>query len=68
MAGSVEAVGAGVTAFQPGDEVFGWGTGAFAEYATAPAEQLLEKPDSLNSEALKAALTISGGEPAYPLE
>ena len=50
MAGSVEAVGAGVTAFQPGDEVFGWGTGAFAEYATAPADSF-SKPHSLTSEA-----------------
>ena len=54
MAGSVEAVGAGVTAFQPGDEVFGWGTGAFAEYAMAPADQLLAKPDSLTSEQAAA--------------
>lgn len=39
-AGTVEAVGHGVTRFRPGDEVFGdlteFGYGAFAEYAAAP--------------------------------
>src|SRR5580704_15228008 len=35
IAGRVEAVGTNVTQFQPGDEVFGECTGAFAEYACA---------------------------------
>ena len=35
LAGRIEAVGSSVTQFQPGDEVFGCGTGAFAEYVCA---------------------------------
>ena len=35
VAGKIEAIGEEVTAFRPGDEVFGVGNGTFAEYATA---------------------------------
>jgi NADPH:quinone reductase-like Zn-dependent oxidoreductase len=34
FAGTVEAIGKGVTLFKPGDEVFGGADGAFAEYVT----------------------------------
>jgi len=44
MAGTVESVGADVTKLRPGDEVLGWSQGAFAEYASAPASNLLSKP------------------------
>ena len=36
FAGTVEAVGAKVTRFQPGNEVFGGHYGSFAEYVTVP--------------------------------
>ena len=35
IAGQVEAVGRNVKQVRPGDEVFGWWKGAFAEYACA---------------------------------
>ena len=43
-AGTVEAVGAGVTRFRPGDEVFGGVGGSFAEYATGRERNLVPKP------------------------
>ncbi|MDQ5875155.1 MAG: NAD(P)-dependent alcohol dehydrogenase [Actinomycetota bacterium] len=50
VAGTVEAVGTGVTRFQRGDAVFGEGVGSFAEYATAPEEKLAPKPANLSFE------------------
>jgi NADPH:quinone reductase-like Zn-dependent oxidoreductase len=44
VAGTVVAVGSAVTRFSPGDEVFGFGRGAFAEYATAREDKLARKP------------------------
>src|SRR5690242_3004825 len=44
FAGRVEAVGANVVQFQPGDEVFGAWTGSFAEYATVPENRVALKP------------------------
>ena len=49
-AGTVAAVGAGVTRFQRGDEVFGACRGAFAEYACARETALAPKPASLTFE------------------
>ena len=50
VAGTVEAVGKGVTRLRAGDEVFGWASGAFAEYATAIEDQFEEKPANLTFE------------------
>jgi NADPH:quinone reductase-like Zn-dependent oxidoreductase len=49
-AGRVEAVGAKVTGFKPGDEVFGSCEGSFAEYARATADKLAPKPANLTFE------------------
>ncbi len=54
IAGRVEAVGAAVTQFQPGDEVFGDCTGAFAEYACADEDKVALKPANLSFEAAAA--------------
>jgi len=54
IAGTVEAVGAGVIDLKAGDEVFGWCTGAFAEYASAPADHLVPKPANLTFEQAAA--------------
>jgi NADPH:quinone reductase-like Zn-dependent oxidoreductase len=59
VAGRVEAVGAGVTRFRVGDEVFGTCEGSFAEYASAPEDQLALKPASISFEQA-AAVPISG--------
>jgi NADPH:quinone reductase-like Zn-dependent oxidoreductase len=50
VAGQVEAVGEDVTQFRPGDEVFGWCKGAFAEHACALENNLLPKPANLSLE------------------
>jgi NADPH:quinone reductase-like Zn-dependent oxidoreductase len=59
LAGVVEAVGKDVTRFAPGDEVFGIGTGTYAEYAIAPEGKLAAKPANLTFEQA-AAIAISG--------
>jgi NADPH:quinone reductase-like Zn-dependent oxidoreductase len=58
VAGTVVAVGANVTTFVPGDEVFGVAAGSFAEYTTAKAGQLAKKPAALSFEQA-AAVAIS---------
>jgi NADPH:quinone reductase-like Zn-dependent oxidoreductase len=58
VAGTVTAVGANVTRFQPGDEVFGSGRGTYAEYASVPAKNLVLKPANVSFEQA-AAVPIS---------
>jgi len=57
-AGVVEAVGANVKELHPGDEVFGFFRGAFAEYACGAASKVAPKPASLTFEQA-AALPIA---------
>jgi NADPH:quinone reductase-like Zn-dependent oxidoreductase len=60
VAGIVEAVGANVTRFSPGDEVMGTAEqGSFAELASTPADKLVTKPAALSFEQA-ASLPISG--------
>ena len=54
IAGIVEAIGPNVQSLRPGDEVFGWCSGAFAEYASAPADQFVAKPANLTFEQAAA--------------
>jgi NADPH:quinone reductase-like Zn-dependent oxidoreductase len=55
MAGQVEAVGADVKQFQPGDEVFGdGGYGGFAEYACVDENRFVLKPAALSFEEAAA--------------
>jgi NADPH:quinone reductase-like Zn-dependent oxidoreductase len=65
VAGVIESVGAKVTRFQPGDEVFGetikgmqWvNGGAYAEYAVAPEDGLALKPANVTFEQAAAVPT-----------
>jgi NADPH:quinone reductase-like Zn-dependent oxidoreductase len=59
VAGVVEAVGAGVTRFAAGDEVFGDVSGSFAEYVAAPQDHLERKPANL-SFPQAAAVPVAG--------
>jgi NADPH:quinone reductase-like Zn-dependent oxidoreductase len=58
-AGEVEAVGKDVTRHRPGDEVFGWCRGAFAEYVCAGESHFVPKPAELSFEAA-ATLPLAG--------
>ncbi len=60
VSGRVVAVGAEVTRFQPGDEVFGIASGSFAEYAAAEETTLVHKPSNVSWEQAAVA-AISGG-------
>src|SRR4051794_13260828 len=55
LAGRVEAIGSDVEDLRPGDEVFGAGTGAWAEYAVARAARVAPKPARVSFEEAAAA-------------
>jgi len=55
----VNPVGDSAQKFQPGDEVFGWCTGSFAEFVAVPEDALALKPANASFEQA-GALPISG--------
>jgi NADPH:quinone reductase-like Zn-dependent oxidoreductase len=62
VAGAVEAVGPGVTAFEIGQAVYGQiARGAYAEYLTVPAEALALKPETVS---FAEAVTVPVGATA----
>ncbi len=74
VAGRVIAIGSAVTRFAPGDEVFGFAKGSFAEYAAASESKLSRKPANLSFEqagvaalsgitALQALTDVGGLQP-----
>lgn len=59
LAGTVAAVGASVTRFRTGDDVYGIGRGTFAGFSAAPEEKLALKPSGLDFEQA-AVVPLSG--------
>jgi NADPH:quinone reductase-like Zn-dependent oxidoreductase len=59
VAGTVDAVGPDVSAFDVGDAVYGICNGAFAEYAVAGVDKLAPKPTNLSFEEA-ATVPITG--------
>jgi NADPH:quinone reductase-like Zn-dependent oxidoreductase len=59
LAGIVEAVGSAVTTFKPGDNVFGYAPGAYAEFVTATENQVERKPVNLSFDEA-AAVPVAG--------
>ena len=72
LAGTVEQAGGRVSGFAPGDEVYGFGHGAFAEYVAVPQGRLARKPANLTFEQAAAvplaAITAIQGLRAGGLE
>jgi len=59
MAGTVEAVGSNVKQFNAGDDVFGSGLGAFAEFACIQEDRTVLKPSNITFEQA-AAVPVAG--------
>lgn len=59
FAGTIDALGPGVTGWAVGDEVFGPADGALAEYCLASVDRLARKPQRLDF-AQASALAVSG--------
>jgi NADPH:quinone reductase-like Zn-dependent oxidoreductase len=60
FAGTIVAAGGAVTRFSVGDDVYGFSTGSFAEYAVAADDKIARKPNSLSFEQA-AVVPISAG-------
>jgi NADPH:quinone reductase-like Zn-dependent oxidoreductase len=60
FAGTIEAVGPGVTRFKPGDRVYGSADGAFAEYVVRRAKGAIEPMPSNLTFAEAAAVPVAG--------
>lgn len=67
LVGIVVAVGDGVAQWAPGDRVFGQGTGTFAEYAVARADEIALLPVGLDVRDA-AALPLAGSTALQCLE
>jgi hypothetical protein len=65
VAGTVVAVGPAVTTFSVGDEVFGFGRGAFAEYALVADDRLAHKPPGCPSSRRRPSRSL-GRPPCRP--
>jgi NADPH:quinone reductase-like Zn-dependent oxidoreductase len=59
LAGTVVAVGPGVTRFKPGDDVLGGAVATFAEYVRAREDRLVLKPQDVSFEQA-ATLNVAG--------
>jgi NADPH:quinone reductase-like Zn-dependent oxidoreductase len=59
LAGRVAEVGANVRRFRPGDEVYGLGRGALAEFASLPQHRLAAKPANLDAVQAAAVPTAA---------
>lgn len=59
VAGVVESVGLNVTEFKPGDEVFGVGPGACAEYVCASAKKIVIKPEGVTFEQAASSPVVA---------
>ncbi len=61
FAGTVDAVGGGVTKYRPGDRVFGRRSGAFAEYVCVPEDQAIAPMPANLSFEQAAAVPVAAG-------
>ena len=69
IAGEVEAAGGNVKQLRPGDEVFGWCKGAFAEYAcTAENNSCQSRATSTSSKPRRSAIPRSPPWPPFAIK